>query len=451
MLKFQDRLTNAMLDNGPEEPLVHNLPFVKSAATQRYNVSLRDLTQRRLGVISTVFSNMQRNFYHTITDHPNKATQTRREYSEYLKQLMSAMKANYLELGDGDVVKGSYVEFVQAVVEFLQQYTADICAIDKFFIDSAAFPLPAQDPAYVVGRLKGYTAKLSDSKHAKQLSVFVQNISERAVVDHQQPYLVDQLVLAMTSQYENGDFTCPTLRAVLTQAIFPAYIALSLRTATGWIMAHPILHVCAKTFGDILYGFSINDRQSVRSVLRCIITVLHALQQSMELLVDHSGLFDQSYSLHTLRMMFAVVNSSLPTLDYIIRSTGDGREAATYVRWFKSFSVFALEIVLGREDVQAPDFDEELVAPGSMFSDLRNFSERELNQELCSRWTWQGGNYCLLRGNTRKELHVDPGSVEVGCLKLVSAIEDLHTFLEKFESLDARREYRMRTEDDILL
>jgi hypothetical protein len=149
-------------------------------------------------------------------------------------------------------------------------------------------------------------------------------------------------------------------------------------------------------------------------------------------------------------MMFAVVTSCLPTLDYIIRSTGDGREAATYVRWFKSFSVFALEIVLGREDVHAPDFEEEPVAPKSMFPDLRNFSERELNQELSSRWTWQGGKYCLLRGNMRKELLVDAGSVEVGCLNLVSAIEELHTFLEKFESLDMRREKPVRTEDILL-
>lgn len=451
MLKFQDRLTNALLDNGLEEALVHNLPFVKLATTQRYNVSLRDLTQRRLAVISTVFSNMQRNFYNTMADHPSKVVQTRREYSEYLKQLMSAMKVNYLELVDSDVVNGSYVEFVQAVVEFLQQYTADICAIDKFFTDSTAFPLPAEDPAYVVGRLKGYTAKLSDAKHMKQLSVFIQNISERAAVDNQQPYLVDQLVLATASQYESTDPTCPTLRGVLTQAIFPAYITFTLRTATGWIMAHPILQVCAKMFGDLLYRFSVNDRQSVRSVLLCIITVLHALQQSMELLVDHSGLFDQSYTLHTLQMMFAVITSSLPTLDYIIRSTGDGHEAATYVRWFKSFSIFALEIILGREDVQAPDFEEELVGPKSMFPDLRNFSERELNQELSSRWTWQGGKYYLLRGNTRKELLVDPGSVEDGCMKLVSAIEELHTILENFESLDTRREYPVRTENDILL
>jgi hypothetical protein len=259
------------------------------------------------------------------------------------------------------------------------------------------------------------------------------------------------LVLAMASQYENGNSICPTLRGVLTQVIFPAYITLSLRTATGWIVALPILQVCAKTFGDLLYRFSINDRQGVHSVLLCIITVLHALQQSMELLVDHSGLFDHSYTLHTLQMMFAVVNSVLPTLDYIIRSTGDGREVTTYIRWFKAFSIFALEIVLGREDVQAPDFEEELVAPKSMFPDLRNFSERELNQELSSRWSWQDGHYCLLRGNTRKELLVDPGSVEDGCLKLVSAIEELHTFLERFESLDTGREQSVRIGDDILL
>ena len=72
------------------------------------------------------------------------------------------------------------------VIELLQQYTADICPVDRFFVDSAGFPLPAKDPTYVVGRLKGYAGKLKDPKTSKQLAVFIQTVLERAIIDNQQ-------------------------------------------------------------------------------------------------------------------------------------------------------------------------------------------------------------------------------------------------------------------------
>lgn len=440
MLKFQHEFTSAMLSVNLDDPLLFNMPFTKPTRSPRHTVSLTELRQRRLVTISTVLANMQRSFYETIANSPAKVNQIRREYSEYLKQLMSAMKANYQELGDGDTARGSYVEFVQAVVESLQQYTTDVCTVDKFFTDSAAFPLPAKDPTYVVGRLKSYTAKLSEPRTVKQLSVFIQNVSERAVGDNQQSYLVDQLKAAIGSQRESGRASRLTLCAVLAQTIFPAYICLALRTTSGWIIAEPILEVCKAIFDDALYRFSISHVHAVQTVLQSINTVLYALQQSMDLLIVHSGLFELPHVLRTLGLMFNAVTSSLDCLDYILRATGEGKQAAQLVRWFKSFSVFALEIIMGQEDAQAPSFEEDIRAPKLLYPEIREFCERELNQELASRWTRVGETYYLLRGNSRRELRVELGSMEEEQSRLIFAIEEMHMVLDRVPSLNTRAE-----------
>jgi hypothetical protein len=447
MLKFQHEFTSAMLDVNPNDPLLFNMPFTKPTRSPRHTVSLTELRQRRLAIVSTVLSNMQRSFYETIAHSPAKVNQIRREYSEHLKQLMSAMKSNYQELGDGDTVRGLYVEFVQAVVESLQQYTTDICSVDRFFTDSAAFPLPAKDPTYVVGRLKSYTAKLSEPKTVKQLSVFIQNVSERAAGDDQQSYLVDQLKAAIGSQRESGRESRPTLRAVLARTIFPAYICLALRTSSGWIMAEPILEVCKAIFDDTLYHFSISQVHAVQTVLQSVNAILHALHQSMDLLIAHSGLFEQPHVLRTLGLMFNAVTSSLDCLDYVLRATGEGKQAARLVRWFKSFSVFALEMIMGHEDAQAPSFDEDIRAPKLLYPEIREFCERELNQELASRWTRVGETYYLLRGNSRKELRMELGSMEEEQSRLIFAIEEMHTVLDRFPSLNTQAEiYPSRVE-----
>ena len=436
LLKFQHQLMATLLNVASGDPLLFNMPFTKVASSKTYVISLQELRQRRVSIISTTLSNMQRMFYDAIANSPTMVNARRREYAEYLRQLMSAMKRSYQELGDGDTVRGSYIIFVQAVVEALQQYTADICTVDKFFTDSSAFPLPATDPTYVVGRLKGYTTKLSEPKTVKQLSIFIQNISERAAADRQQPYLVDQLETAMASQRELEDQARPSLRTVLTQAVFPAYISLSLRTTAGWIMGEPILLVCRAMFDKVLMHFSINQTQAVRTVVRSINAVLDALRHSTELLVDHSGLMEQPHIMRMLGLIFNVVTSTLDCLDYILRATGHGKRSAGYIQWFKSFSVFTLQMISDCEDVYAPDLGPDLKESSTVYSEIREFCERELNHELASRWTVQSDSYYLLRGNTRKQLIVELGSVAEERSRLVLAIEQMHTALQRYPCLD---------------
>ncbi|KAK3060974.1 hypothetical protein LTS18_007300, partial [Coniosporium uncinatum] len=193
LLKHQHRLTSALLNADPQHPLLCNLPFLPTY--DKYDISAADLRQRRLGLISSILSNMRNAFGDIMRERPQDLRNVRHDNSSLLRSMMSAMKSNYLELQHGqhghrsETVNGAYVTFVQQVVELFQQYTTDICPVDKFFTDSAAFPLPAADPTYVVGRLRGYGARLSDAGTVKKLAIFSQSVAERAAVDGEQAHL----------------------------------------------------------------------------------------------------------------------------------------------------------------------------------------------------------------------------------------------------------------------
>ena len=226
-LKFQHVLTNVLLNRHSDEPLIQNLPFA-CHTSGRFEISLQELRQRRLSLLSSVLSNMRLRFDSVMLEDPHMLPGLRSTYADILKQLMQSMKKNYQQLDTShheqvaDVqAKGAYVEFVQQVVSFMQQYTTDICQVDRFFTDSAAFPLPVTDPTYVVGRLRGYVPRLLEDRKRKELAVFVQSVSERAAVDGQQKYLVDQLASAMGDVFERGSVQAPSLQHVLMTAVFP--------------------------------------------------------------------------------------------------------------------------------------------------------------------------------------------------------------------------------------
>ncbi|KAJ9645931.1 hypothetical protein H2199_002974 [Coniosporium tulheliwenetii] len=440
MLKYQHRLTMALLNNDPTNPLLRNPPFLADSRSGRYEISAGELRERRLSLVSGILANMREEYESTMHDRPDELVELRRGYSDILKQMMMAMKKHYQELQQGTAVRGAYVEFVQKVVGFLQQYTAEICPVDKFFTDSAAFPLPATDPTYVVGRLKGYASKLSDPRTVKQLAVFIQTVSERAAVDDQQAYLVDQMYTAMSGIFESGNPERPSLRYVLVQAIFPAYIKQSFKSATGWILAKPVLQASAQMLSNLQFDTDVTDQSSRSAVTQMITRTWEVLRQSVELLIDHSGLLEQPHVLHMLAIIFQTITAPVLLLDYVARRTRHAGSAFQYIKFFRSFGSFATQIIRGQEDGPAPESDEdssEEIDDGSSekmdesFDDVRQFCARELNQVVTANWVKYGDQYYLIRGNIRKEVKADLGTVGEERVKVLAAIEDFSTTVDK--------------------
>ena len=439
LLKYQHMLTEAVLNADRGNPLLANLPFWADTAIGRFVISASDFRERRLSLISCILSNMRESMDFTTYHNLGEAATQKHEYTDLLKRLMATMKHNYQELGTGSSIKGAYVDFVHAVVGFLQQHTADFCPIDRFFTDSSAFPLPATDPTYVVGRLRNYQLRLQDSRTPKQLSVFIQTVSERAAVDGQQRYLVEQMRTAVSSTNEIGDPAKPTLRSFLLQAIFPAYIESSFSTSCGWLLAAPVLQAAEGIFGDVIQDMDGINEASVNPVIYSMAMVLRTMRTSMGLLVDHSGLLEQPSVLGTLTLCFSVTIALLPTLSYLSRLSFSTHRALCSIRYVKSFATFAIAILSHSDDPQSPlDDDDEsvLVTRDDQLAKTRSFTTDELQDTLKKNWTLHDGRYYVIKGSTRREVVPQMGSFEEERQSFMAEAQRFFEALRSFPALD---------------
>lgn len=413
MIKFQHRYTSDILNADSEDALMRNLPFWVDSEPSGLSISATDFLGRRLSLISSLLSNMRESLEDAHQGMSSNLPILRQEYQVLVKHLMDAMKRNYQQLGHGSNARGSYVEFVQRIIEFLQQHTLDICPIDRFFTDSTAFPLPAADPTYVVGRLKNYGLRLQDSRTPKQLAVFLQSVSERAVVDGQQSYLVGQLHTAMSNVVERGDLAKPTLQSFLIEGIVPAYIDVAFSTSSGWLLASPLLQALQKIFRGLLTSLDGTDAASIAGVASIISAFFGSARRSMELLIDHSGLLEQSYTLRLLRLIYSGITDLLPALDYIFRLS----EAIPYVvkslDFFKSFATFSSKLLLNHVDMQSPDIEEGIdhISHDTAYREIREFALKELRHSLGRNWVSHDGHYYVIQGHTRREVVLAPGHV----------------------------------------
>lgn len=430
LLKFQHTLTSALLNRyGESEPLLHNLPFSKHFDTGTYEVSLRDFRQRRLSTISSVLSNMRKMCDQTSRQWSNGSNDRRNTYAGMLRRLMQTMKNNYQDLQaarGSDIaeanVRGAYVEFVQHVVSYLQQHTVGICVVDRFFTDSAAFPLPAGDPTYVVGRLRSYSPKLYEMKTRMQLAIFVQSVSERAAVDEQQPYLASQLATAMHGVTETGDEQLPTLRHVLLSSIFPAYIDNTLTTACSWIPVLPMLQACETTLPDLLYNTSFEDASSIAATVDAVTAVLHSISGQCESVLADAGLLGRSHVLCIVRAMFRAATACLTTADYVRRATVHGMKLWQHLQKLLSLG---LRLQAHFDDsICVPDVVDvftEHVYP-SCWPDVRSVADKQVRTVLNANWYAADGQYFVRRGNMSREIVVQLRQTEEEQEELVRII-----------------------------
>ncbi|KAI9804622.1 MAG: hypothetical protein M1833_006696 [Piccolia ochrophora] len=440
MNKFQHRFTSAILSIGQQDPLFANLPFASSENDSRIVISEGEFVERRLSLISCILSNMRDSVEDASILSFSHASYLRGRYVRLLKKLMACMKKNYQDLQQGAATSSSYVCFVQTVVDFLQQHTSEICPIDRFFTDSTTFPLPATDPSYVVGRLKSYGLRLSAPRTHKQLVSFVQSVSERAAVDGQQTYLTNQLCAALSNNFEGGIAGKPTLRTFLSLVVFPAYVELVFSTSTGWILATPVLKASSRMLHDLILDIDAVNIASIQPATTVITTLLETIQQTVGLLVDHSGLLDQPHVCHSLTNLLSVVISSLAPLDYIYRSTRLGQEAIRILHHLHSFSSFVRAILAETPAVSPsgfslPDCPSSPSVPSSPFADVRNFCVTELRESLRRNWARHDDRYYVNRGNTRSEVLAPLGSLEEEKARLGIALDEFTSSVGEVKAL----------------
>ena len=414
-LKYQHLLTAALLNVPSEEQILQNLPFSKTSPTAEYRISLPELRQRRLGVISSVLSNMLQHYNLTMLDQPQALPELGRYYAELFRQVMQAMKSNYQDLqlsrsndtADSNV-QGAYVLFVQEVVGFLQQHAIEgICTVDRFFLDSSAFPLPADDPTYVVGKLKKHVSKLAEARTRKQLATFIHNISERAALDQQQAYLTDQMHRAMSGVAESGDPNTPSLRHVLLTSIVPAYLDNAIDDNVTWILALPMIEASRKTAGDFLYDTDFESDDGVAASIEQVGALLTSVQKSLARLVTDRQKVSLPHVLKTAAAMLNLCQATVVFANHIQRVT---KKATAIMRQLR---VLQRQVTRIEEQLRTPDDffdfiedDFEDNQPALRWADTYEFSARQVKQSMASDWSVVDERYFIKRGNGSREVNV---------------------------------------------
>jgi hypothetical protein len=361
------------------------------------------------------------------------------DYREIVSALMAAMKRNYEELGNGHgPVRGSYVEFVHRIVEFLQQHSQGICPLDPFFTDPTSFPLPVSDPTYIVAKLKSYGVRLGTAKAAKPLVTFIQNVSERAAVDNQQEYLVDQLYNAMSHTPERGNPQQPTLRRFLLQCVVPAYMELCFVNPCAWILVRPFLQATNRMLADLVLDIDFSNLENVNHVVDSIRTYFDSIDRPFQLLIDRPSLLEQPPILSTITNIVETITSSLAVIDYIDRVSPKATILQAYVERFRQFTLFAVSSLFDPTAALAPDpldsllrkhdgcYDRSLrPAAPSYYAEVRSFASRELKSWLRDGWSVHDGKYFISRKQQVNEVHIDPScrSEEASKTAFVHAVE----------------------------
>ncbi|MCJ1350087.1 MAG: hypothetical protein MMC33_000068 [Icmadophila ericetorum] len=441
LLKFQHLLTEAILNTDRDNPLLANLPFWTDPVSGKFSISISEFRNRRLSLISSILSNLRESLDFRVYHNLDEVSVLRAEYVEILKQLMTAMKHKYQELGHGSNIQGAYVDFVHNVVSVLQQHTGDIFPVDRFFTEPSTFPLPAKDPTYVVGRLRNYGLRLQDPKALKQLSSFIQGISGQAVMNAQQPSLVNQLQEALSNNFEDGEPRKISLRSFLMQAVFPAYIELAFNTSCGWLLLVPILEAVKLAFENIFQdvdGFCLGGMKSIAASVGALIGRLHI---STERLIDQPASLKNPVVLKALRLALSAVSGLLPMLDYLARlpllSSSDVLPIASFGGMLYTIRNSLTGIYDDRIAVQN---DPRPQRPSDgRFTTMDLFTTSELRRVLEKNWIWHDGRYYAIKGNTRIEVAAEIEDVEGERERLM---EELSQFL------DALKAYPGLSEDD---
>jgi hypothetical protein len=444
MLKFQHRLTEALLNGCSHDPLLQNLPFTKDRKTERYAIVLEEVSQRRLSLISSVLSNMREHVLGLEVSGSQDLNVVKHDYSDILQRMMVAMKDNYRELGNGaaESAQGAYVEFVHRIIRFLQELTSDIRPVDPFFTDPALFPLPSTDPRYIVAKLKRYEPKLSSNKELVTLTGFIQGITERALVEGQQNHLANQLHAAMKDTYEAGRSDKPTLRAVLLQCVFPAYLELAFSSPAAWLTSRPLILSISLVFNDLLFKLDMTDPSCVSSLMKIFEAVLQSSYHALRPLSTCPTKLKDPAVLATSAAFIEMITASLPLIDYIDRVTASADELVSYIQWFRDFAMTVTAYLNptspGSDEFSPPD-PPSITSTATMPPHLATARRIafEDHQSYLRNWSFHNGNYYYTRpGHDSKEITLEA--------KIAAVVENKTIAQKTFE--DATAEFAFSIE-----
>lgn len=328
------------------------------------------------------------------------------------------------------------------VIEALQQHATEITPIDRFFTESSAFPLPAGDPNYVVGRLKKYAMKLSLSRNQHALNSFLQSQCERTALTNTHDAFVRQLTAAMLDSEERGDQEHPTLRAYFLEAVFPVYVCIPFSSTVGWIISIPILESLLEVIHSLDTAVETTHPGSLAATQSMLNTLLDSIRYASNAAIkDTDALhrrnelpetFQQPSLLSVFILLIRITTAAIPCVSRFGERDSRAVDAITFILRAAHYGVSFFF------PNDYPDAVRPLCIPGNpmkppnIFVPGRNNAEGTLPDGLRRQWGLTDGVYWFQRGPTRQTIH--PPSIK----DRAEAIRELRDAVQEFTRVAAR-------------
>ncbi|KAF1809109.1 hypothetical protein P152DRAFT_516934 [Eremomyces bilateralis CBS 781.70] len=410
LVKYQNIFTTAILNVALDDTLVDNLPVCRNPQRDSFEISPAELKERRMAIISSVFSNMRKHYDHS--KRSGSFPDVQKEYVSMLQPLLTAMKSYSFELHPYGTTgptplpnRGRYVEFIQTLLLNWQQYVDVILPFDQFFTNNPAFPQPDSDPAYVAAKIMSLGLAVTDIRTAKELVSFVLNLIDPTAPEETRSLLVIQLVKATLDGHGEIDKTTPTLLSLFVYSIFPPYIEVSLGSPSPSILATPMLEAASLLFQGLLTRLNVCNSESRKSGVQLITSILTTIQTAMMALMRDCSILREVSVLRSLELHARVIISTLAPLDYLQRRQ-NVITASTHAIW-DLVSVFLdiAKVLLGQEEVIGSMINLKRAKVDNYFLAIRSYCGDQIGRHLKSCWRNEGNKAYTLQG--RKWVNVE--------------------------------------------
>ncbi|KAK6345649.1 hypothetical protein TWF718_007559 [Orbilia javanica] len=449
LLKFQHELTTVLFNLDLGNGLFSNMPFEVDQELEQYRISAHDFKERRLSLLGTLLDNMQREMVVVLdTGDHSKARTVKAEYVSMLQGLMNAMKDNYIAIHASkhptnkgpdvailqqkldDSIASNYVTFCQQVIEYLQQYTVEICAIDKFFVDSVVFPLPKNDPTYVTSKLKGYFLRMKTERKGwiVQFLQFWNNTMGRVAAEKQQEYFVEQILGAFDvgERYmvEQGGGRTP--REFCVMVIFGAYVRRCMEGIGNLVVAVPVLGVLEKVVQSLILEFDgLEDSREVDGrISGLLVSVLEPVRVAVEAAVSlREKVLSEPLALHVVEMLARIVGGCDHMVNLLhLRVSHVSEELPQDLMKIAVRGLSRLKACL--EGKQMPEqLDLVMFEPNLPFQTERKRFETEYGVEM-GKWRVTGRELFVNRAAVKKKIEWDHLMPDVTLVEMKGKLRD---------------------------
>ena len=436
MLRFESALTTQILHYDAYNPAFFNMPFVLRDDDGLVEIGIEELKKARLSAISVLLQNMRK-----MTLDPDSqddlSSLSFQDFKVILQAMMHSMRQQYEGYVDSSLSRQSYVDFINAVLQGMNEYTGHIEPINPWFKNGKNFPY-AIDTFEV--KFRNYRLPVVLQGLQKHMVNFLQtNIESAAVFGKLSQLELDltNVFLDRTSRgnalHEENDANA-TLRTCFFQYVFPAYIQQALSGA-GAILAQPVLGCIVDVYGNLRYLPQAWDRESLGPFTTATHHILGAAATTLNA-TSADNVCPTPLHTRVLWLLFSALFEILCRVHEMEDCFGIGLGAiGDILDYFPFFYAHALRIGYGPPCMLPNEQDKELygltsgIFPptprlGGAEGQIAAYASRELREAIEKRYLFSDGRWYHVRtrGPGEEVLEAITEDIEVGRAQLQSAV-----------------------------